>query len=147
VRAYGWRVGAQMVREAPLLGVGYNNFGQLFLAYQLEVPGSPQIFDKPRSPHSSYVGIVAELGLIGAALWIVLLGVAFRNLLLAGRRTTADGAPARFFLVQAVGNVLLLQVLYGWALNSHMNKNFWFILGLSVVLHQLALKRAGSDPD
>ena len=147
VRAYSWRVGLEMFRRDPLFGAGYNNYGTLFLTYQVDLPGSPQIFTDPRSPHSSFIGIASELGLAGILLWVALLGIAFRGLLRAGRALKQAGEYDRYFLVQAIGFMLLLQVLYGWALNTHMNKNFWLILGMAAVLSNLSRASAGEEAE
>lgn len=147
VRAYSWRVGLEMFRRDPLLGAGYNNYGILFLTYQVDYSGSPQIFTDPRSPHSSFIGLASELGLAGILVWAALFGFGFRGLLRAGRALRRVGESDHYHLLQAVGFMLLLQVLYSLALNTHMNKNFWLILGLASVLSNLSrISRAGEAP-
>lgn len=138
VRGYHWRVGLAMFRDSPLVGVGYNNFGTLFLAYQMDVPGAPEIFSTPRSPHSSYVGILSELGLVGISLWLVILFLSVRGIVQAWTLVRKEGDTNKLLLVQAVGMILMLQLLYGWVLNAHMNKIYWFILGLCVVVQRIA---------
>lgn len=137
-RAYSWRVGLEMFKQYTLTGVGFNNYGTLFLAYQVEIPGSPQMFDKPRSPHSSFIGIASELGLFGIALWVSILVIALRFLISAGVALKKQKSYDHFYFVQAAGYMILLQVLYGWALNSHMNKIFWLILGMTAVVKILS---------
>jgi O-antigen ligase len=151
VRGYHWRVGLEMFNDSPILGVGYNNFGTEFLHYQFQVEGSTLLYSTPRSPHSSFVGILADLGLVGLALWLAILAVAVRNLSRAWGSLTRQAATAaqagrelalkRLRLTQALSYMFLLQLFYSWALNSHQNKNFWLVLALTVVVGQLALQQ------
>jgi len=133
-RIYHWKVGYAMFKDSPLLGIGFNSFGQQFLTEQFEVRGMPDIFGSPRSPHSSYIGIVTELGLVGIGIFLLILIITARNLSAASRQLSEDNDHDRYHLVRAVYYVLVLQMLYGWVLNTHLNKNFWMILGLSVTL-------------
>ncbi len=146
-RAFHWRVGVEMLKDSPLLGVGYGNFGVQFLIYQFDVPGTPEVFTNQRSPHSSYVGLLTELGPIGLGLFLFVLGAAYYNLIRAGRRLKAglkdEQDSNHLYLVQALYYVFIIQILYGWALNTHMNKNFWLFLGMSVVLNRLSQKITG----
>jgi O-antigen ligase len=151
-RAFHWKVGLEMLKDSPVFGVGFSNFGEEFLLYQFEVQGTPDIFSNPRSPHSSYVGILTELGLLGIGLYLFMLGATLQNLIHARRQLRFSDEPNNFYLVQAVYYVFIIQILYGWALNTHLNKNFWLFLGLSVVLYRLAMiptpaeEETGTEP-
>ncbi|HZW03979.1 MAG TPA: O-antigen ligase family protein [Anaerolineaceae bacterium] len=138
-RAFHWQVGFEMFKDSPVLGVGSSNFGIQFLSYQFEVPGPPDFFLNPRSAHSSYVGLLTELGPLGLGLFVFILGAALLNLVRArGWLRQGGAAETRLYLVEAFFYALVFQVLYGWALNTHMNKNFWLILAMSVALAALS---------
>jgi O-antigen ligase len=80
-RADIWLVGLQLVREHPLIGVGYRNFQFAFT--QPVIDRTPMAFTsrlllERRGPHNIYLGTAAELGIVGLALllyWFVRLAV------------------------------------------------------------------------
>lgn len=134
-RAYHWRVGMAMLSDSPVLGVGFNNYGVEFISYQFEVPGLTDFYLEPRSAHSSYIALLTELGAVGLALFLFILGAAVHNLVRAGKwLLQRKNAEDHLYLTEAVFYALVFQILYGWALNTHMNKNLWLILGMSVAL-------------
>ena len=143
-RGYHARVGLAIFQDHPLLGAGYENYGHLFLNdYQFRVPGAAEIWGSPRSPHGSYVGFLADLGLVGLALWLTVVAIALRNLAIA-RSILARTKPSReFLLAQAVTYGLLLQVVYGFSANVHLEKLVWLFLGMSVAVRFLADQSAG----
>ncbi|MEJ2240304.1 MAG: O-antigen ligase family protein [Gemmatimonadales bacterium] len=149
-RGYHLRVGLAIFADHPVLGVGYRNYGEHFLRlYQFEVEGSEEFLDTVRSPHSSTVGIMADLGLVGTGLWLWLLSLGLYLSFKAWRmlRRTAHRSDS-FFLVQAVASAYLLQALaYPWYTPNQDQKLFWMILALTVVTYRLShqlLARRGS---
>jgi O-antigen ligase len=138
VRAYHWRIGWTMFKDYPFTGVGFNNYNQRFLEYQFRVPGSNRVYGSERSPHSSYVGLLANVGLIGLALWLVVFAVAIRSTVIAWSLVREQRTSNKYFFVQAVTFSLFLQLFYGWSLNVHENKIFWLILGSTVAMRRLA---------
>lgn len=144
-RGYHMKVGLAIARDHPLLGVGYLNYGWLFLQqYQFTVPGSSKVYENPRSPHSSNIGILADLGIVGETLWLLLLGLAAWGVLRAWRLTRSDGDSRPHALAQAVTYSLMLHVVaYGWYLPNQREKIFWVVLGLSAVVAGLARTRIG----
>lgn len=146
-RAFHLRAGIAMFADHPVLGVGYGNYSDYFLReYQFQVEGSEKLWRHRRSPHSSNIGILADLGLVGLSLWIVLLGVGFFAVFKAWRtmRRVAYRSDG-FLLVQAVTYAYLLQaVAFPWYGESHTEKLFWMILSLGVVADGLARQTATS---
>ena len=145
-RGYHARVGLAIFQDHPLMGAGYDNYGQLFLNdYQFRVPGAAEIWGSPRSPHGSYVGFLANLGLIGLGLWLAVVAIALRNLSFA-RSVLAKTEPRReYLLVQAVTYGLLLQIAYGLFANVHQEKLFWLFLGMCVAVRFLANQSGRQD--
>ena len=141
-RGYHARVGLAIFQDHPLLGAGYENFGQLFLHdYQFRVPGAERIWSSPRSPHSSYVGFLANLGLLGLTLWLAIVAIALRNVAIV-QSILARTRPSRESLfVQALTYSLILQIAYGLSANVHNEKLVWLLLGLSVAVRYLADER------
>jgi len=140
-RGYHLRVGFAIFADHPVLGVGYRNYGEYFRRlYQFEVEGNEQLLDTIRSPHSSTVGIMADLGLVGLGLWVWLLGLGIYASFRAWRtlRRIAHRSDS-FLLVQAVTSAYLLQAIaYPWYTPNQDQKLFWMILALTIVIYRLS---------
>ena len=137
-RGYHILIAFSIFREHPFVGAGYGNYGQLFLRYQHEVPGAGMLYETPRSPHGNYWGYLADLGLAGTGLWMLLLLFAFLNLRGAWKRLSRDRSSHPFVFVRAVTLVFLVQCLYGAYTPMQMEKLFWLVLGLTVAVRHLA---------
>jgi O-antigen ligase len=143
-RVYHLKVGLAIALDYPILGAGYDNYGTLFLdEYQFKVPGAGKIFTSRRSPHSTYLGIAADLGLVGLVVWFSVLFAALRPVLRGWQRkrgleaTWAAGALSR-----AIVYALLLYVLpYAWYMPHHTDKIMWTLLGMSVAMGHLSERR------
>lgn len=72
-----WHHTMSMIAEAPLLGVGLDNWSAYYPRYdQGDVMG---IVVAPRRPHNDFLWIWAELGLVGLGLYIWLLVTVLQN--------------------------------------------------------------------
>lgn len=147
-RGYHIRVGLAILRDRPILGAGYRNYGHFFLRdYQYRVPGSDRIYRSPRSPHSSYVGILADLGVVGLALWLLVtfgagLGAAVRAWSISNRMHLTRTR----FLAQSVFVAFGLHALpYGLYLPNQEEKLFWVLLALTFAVHQLAMSESRTN--
>ncbi|MEL4506335.1 O-antigen ligase family protein [Luteococcus sp. H138] len=91
------------------------------------------------NPHSLYLGVLAELGLVGAALLLVLVGAVVWQLVVAWRTMlrTAPGAPAAEALASLATLVVplaLFATLVAFAVDHYLFKNFaisfwwWLVL-------------------
>ena len=82
MRLFTWKVGLEMAADAPILGVGANNFGIAFnkarIAYFSERPedNSPEIAEwyTVERGHNEFLQILAELGITGLGLFILAFG-------------------------------------------------------------------------
>jgi O-antigen ligase len=144
-RTYHALIGLAMFEDHPILGVGWGNYGhQFYQVYQFEVEGAETLYLGIRSPHGAFVGILADLGLVGTGLWLLLLGGGLLACFVAWRcmRLRAPGSDG-FFLVQAVTYAYLLQaVAYTWSTPTYETKVFWIVLILTAVVEGLARRTA-----
>jgi O-antigen ligase len=71
-----WTVGWRMVEDQPVHGVGAGNFPVSSIHYLLEpgaLPRSDFIVDTPKVAHNVYLGVLAELGIVGLILFLGLV--------------------------------------------------------------------------
>jgi len=139
-----WTVGWRMVEAEPLHGIGAGNF-QLSSVHYLLRPGSiirvDFIVDTPKVAHNIYLQVLAELGVVGLALFLGIIGFSLTCAVRAARRFEADGdlrmaTVARGVLVGLVG--LLAAYFF---VSEQYSKQLWLLLGLAPSL--LAIARAG----
>lgn len=132
-RGFHLMVGLEIFRDHPIIGAGYQNYNPQFLDYQWQLSGAGRIYQSPRSPHSSHMAFLANLGVIGFSLWIGLFLIGFRYVFRAWR-SLEDRGSSEAFMVQAVGIALGLQLIYGLYGEIHQDKIFWVVIGLVLAL-------------
>lgn len=151
LRTYLVLGGIQLVRDRPVLGYGYSQFGPAFVdwlqhqAIPEEVDNWEREFDKRVAagedqlewimPHNTILQIWVEFGLVGFVPFLVFLYCILRDLHVSGRY----GSP-RF---QLLSDCLLAGTL-GWlvcALFGHLAllKMIWILGGLAAALRRVAL--------
>jgi O-antigen ligase len=137
-----WRVGWRMVEANPIVGVGAGNFANTSVHYLLE-PGAilrdDYIVDTPKVAHNMYLEILAELGLVGFALFLAVLGYALYCALAAVRRFVATGdrqmeIVSRALFIALIG--LLVSDFFG---SRQFSKQLWLLMSIAPAL--LAISR------
>lgn len=142
-----WRVAWRMVEARPVLGVGAGNFQQASIHYLLR-PGllerSDLIAETNRVAHNTYLTVVAELGFVGALMFVALIAISLG----CGVRATRFFARqhdrpmemlARSWLIAMVG--LLTADVF---LSAEFSKELWLLLALGPAL--LAVARGWPPP-
>jgi O-antigen ligase len=140
-RGYHIRLGLAVARDNPFLGAGFRNYGYMFRdEYQFLVPGAGRLYRSVRSPHSSHVGILADLGIVGFALWLVLVvGIGLGGAIWAWRSTSARPESRAHLLARGITVAIALQVFaYGWYTNIERSKLLWLLLGLAAAIQFMA---------
>jgi O-antigen ligase len=141
-----WAVGWRMVGANTLQGVGAGNFNTSSIHYLLE-PGvlreNEFVRDKPKEAHNTYLEVVAELGVVGLALFLAIVGFSVLCMFRAARafareRDLSMEIIARAVLVAVVG--LLAADFFG---SREYSKQLWLLLSLGPVLLALARGPAG----
>jgi O-antigen ligase len=124
-----YQVGLEIFKDAPIAGIGLNRFA---LAQREYTPRSVQGIRSVTSPHSSFLAVLAEVGVIGAGALAWLAWAIARMVRAAWRRARDDeqAACAAACLGASVGYLLfsltLTMIPYGPS-----NLAFAFILGLA----------------
>ena len=121
-RAAAW----QMFRTHPVLGVGTGNFGYLYNTYN---PAWAEDFPFAAKAHNQYLEILAETGMLGFAVFLLIV---FRIFVLAGRsfRNSRD----YFWKAGITGTLASLTgiAVQGYSFGFLVHIYTWFLLGLLV---------------
>lgn len=128
-RYEAWRVGFEIFRESPIWGVGYGQFN----AYH------------HLTAHNTYVLVLAELGVVGAFIFSMLMWISIKTPLTALRRYSGhpEARAAEVWSVALIG--AMLSVLSGCAfLSFAYHYVLWIFWGLAGALF-ICIKR--HDPD
>lgn len=139
-----WR----MFLDHPLAGVGAGNYTVHFESYADEVGGMARDYEEPDErhyPHSLYLEIAAETGLVGLVAFggVIAAGVvSLRRAREAFRRAGDERTAA---LVQGFAIALFGYLVSSLFLHGHYQRYLWLLLGFASALDALASARAPSD--
>jgi O-antigen ligase len=119
-------------------GVGAGNFQHASREYLLQ-PGALTrtdqiLLDAPKIAHNTYLGVLSELGLVGLALFLTLVGFSLRSSLRAARNFSIRGdlggeALARGFAIALVGTLAA-----DFFISQELKKELWLLLGFGPAL-------------
>jgi O-antigen ligase len=139
-----WQVGWRMVEDEPLRGIGVGNFAGSAIDYVQE-PGlltrTDQVIDDPKVAHNIYLHILAELGVIGLALFGAILGFCVGCAYRAAVRFRAVGDRAMEAISRAVLIAMLAILVSDFFASEQFSKLLWILLGLGPALEALARRR------
>jgi putative inorganic carbon (HCO3(-)) transporter len=131
-------VGSVIVREHPLIGVGLGGFPLVYYEYLAQAAGISWqhalavAHTLEKAPHNIYLGVTAELGIVGLGLLVAAVAVHLRAALRAWRRLEAAHHPAAA-LVLAGAMALLAMAVQGAFFDVEHRKSFWLALGLAAI--------------
>jgi O-antigen ligase len=128
------RGGLDLARDKPLLGWGSGSFQH---EYRRQGHGSGR--DATSASHTIPVTIAAEQGLVGLAVYVLLLLLAFRRLL-----TGARGSPVRAALAAGLAALVLHTWLYASFLEDPVT---WTLLALGTALMVTRGAPAPAEPE
>jgi putative inorganic carbon (HCO3(-)) transporter len=137
-RLHFWTVAVDMVNANPLFGVGFNGYNPSYNEYDF----SDGRYGRNRSVHSTFFGVLAELGYPGAIIFALVLVSAFRSCSLVRKRAAQDpmlSGSGKSAL--ALETSLVAFVVSGIFLPSQYSEMFWHMIGLTVALNRLAMQR------
>lgn len=134
------RVAWRMFLEHPLLGVGAGNYDVRFEEIAESVGSSARLYDEPGSrdlPHSLYLEIAAETGVIGLLLFGGIGLVSLLRLYRSSRRSLAAGDVQVGFVQIALLLGLCGYLVAALFLHGEFQRYLWIILGLAVASERL----------
>ncbi|HEY5294079.1 MAG TPA: O-antigen ligase family protein [Gaiellaceae bacterium] len=142
-----WGVALKAFGAHPLAGVGAGNFSVVEPAYAAATNTNltkPYLeLDLGEVVHNTYLHLLAELGVVGLALFAVLVLTALVLCLRACRTFARNGEPeletlSRGLLVGAIGMLVAFAFL-----TAQYEKQLWIVLALLLVTHVVSSNRSG----
>jgi O-antigen ligase len=144
-----WTVGWRMVEANPVRGVGSGNFPVSSVHYLLE-PGTilrdEFIVDTPKVAHNTYLGILAELGVVGLALFGLLVAFSLTSGLRAARAFERSGDREMELLARALVIALAGLLAACFFISEPFSKQLWLLLALGPALWALARRPPAEGP-
>jgi O-antigen ligase len=140
-----WQVAWRMAQDNPALGVGAGNFQATSIHYVLE-PGATRrsdlIIDNPLVVHNTYLETLVELGVVGATLFLGLIGLCVSAVIKAigAFKRLGNGhmeGMARGLLV-AMGGILVADFF----ISEQFSKALWLLLALGPAMLVVARRQA-----
>jgi probable O-glycosylation ligase (exosortase A-associated) len=133
-RLHFWAVAVKMANTHPLLGVGHNAYNAAYDTFDL----SQGEYGSGRSVHSSWFGVLAELGYVGMVLYAAILWGAFRRCQRVRRQAARGLVPVELEKsAMALEGALTVFVVGGSFVPFQYNEMLWHVIGLTIVLARL----------
>ncbi len=133
-----------MFVDHPVAGVGGGNYPELYPEY-IRATGSP-VPDEERTPHSFYLEVVAEHGIIGFLAWSGILLITWERLRAASRlfRTAGNQHMAELAVALRIGflGYLATAVFYHGAYPQFL----WLQVGMALALAAIARRSSAALP-
>jgi probable O-glycosylation ligase (exosortase A-associated) len=133
-RLHFWAVARDMAKANPILGVGYMGYNLSYDNYDF----SNGQYGRKRSVHSSYFGVLAELGYPGATLFGLIFFYAFCSCHRVRRLASmnAELSEGRKFAT-ALEASLVAFLVGSIFLPSQYNEMFWHYIGITLALEKI----------
>jgi probable O-glycosylation ligase (exosortase A-associated) len=137
-RIHFWKVAAEMVRQHPFLGVGFNAYNAVYDDYDF----SYGQYGHRRSVHSVWFSVISEMGIPGFTLLVLLMGVSLRGCRRA-RRLARERPDCQTLAIYANAvEAALLVVCVGGTFVTFNNEMLWHFMAFGVIVDRLATERA-----
>ena len=144
-----WRVALDVFHDHPLAGVGAGNFEAVESHFVLR-PGAisriQYLVDVPHLVHNTYLQLLAETGVIGLLLYLLVILGSLRATWSAVKRFEASGRPELADLARAVlmGTVAMLVALF--FISDGNDVRLWVLLAMGPALLTLAGRTRARGP-
>jgi probable O-glycosylation ligase (exosortase A-associated) len=142
-RLHFWQVAMAMANDHPLLGVGHFGFQPAYNLYDFSLG----LYGRNRAVHSSWFGILAELGYPAFFLLLILLATSFLSCEKIARRALRGEIPPEFRnYALAIQTGLAVFCVGGSFLSFHYREIVWHFFGISIAMQSIADAIAAKGP-
>lgn len=121
-----------MFTQHPLTGVGLNNFPTLYQDYTKSIGLAPSA--SQRSPHNLYLEVAAETGIIGLAVFLLMVGLAFRSILSARKKFQEARMDDYANMVTGFAIAFLGYMLAAIFVHAAYPRYFYLLIGIAFAL-------------
>lgn len=121
-----------MLMEHPFTGVGLNNFTTLYQEYAKSLGLAPSA--QARSPHNLYLEVAAETGVIGLIVFLLMVGLAFRGIIIARKAFQEAGMDDYANMVTGFGIGFGGYMLGALFAHAAYPRYFYLLLGIAYAL-------------
>jgi O-antigen ligase len=121
-----------MIMDRPLLGVGLSNFSYRYQEYSKSLGLAPSA--RNRSPHNLYLEVAAETGIVGLAVFLGMLALAFRSILHSRRRFQEAGMDDYANLVTGFAIAFSGYLLAALFVHASYPRYFYLLIGIAFSL-------------
>jgi putative inorganic carbon (hco3(-)) transporter len=132
-----WKVGLRMVHGAPIQGIGAGNFPIVSIHY-LIAPGAllrdDFIVQTPKVAHNTYLEVLAELGLVGLTLFLIVIFFAIGCAVRAARYAARLKDREIDILARALVVALASLLAANFFISREYSKQLWLLLALGPVI-------------
>lgn len=143
-----WQVGWRMVEANPGQGVGAGNFNVSSIHYLLVEPGaidrSDFIVDQPAVAHNVYLEILAELGIPGLALFLIIVVSSLAAVLRAARIFERCGEGGLGLIARGVAVAFTSMLVADFFLAAEHSKLLWLLISLGPAFLAVARRLEGA---
>ncbi len=137
-----WKIGLRMVRANPVIGVGSGNYTIAEPHYLLTQPGvitrGDLIVTTPFPAHNIYLHILAEMGIIGLALFLLILWLSIRSAVKAVGVFRDTGQRSLEILGRSLVVALAGILVADFFVSDQYSKQLWVLLALGPALLAIA---------
>lgn len=131
-RSTYWKHGLEIMRDSPILGIGYSNWARYHAAN----------YGTPALPHNIFIEAGAELGYTGLVVFLALMISTFfinRNTRRLAKRRP-DGGRFAFFMAHGLDGAMVGFIVSGFFVTVLYYPYFWISLAMTVALNNAAQK-------
>jgi O-antigen ligase len=143
-----WTVGARMVEDRPLLGVGAGNFNIASIHYLLE-PGTITqdefIISQPKVAHNTLLEVIAEIGIPGLVLFLGIVGASLLGMLRAARIYERVDDLNMEVMMRALFVATVGYLVAGLFISANYSKMLWLLIALGPAAQAVAGRRRRSS--
>ncbi len=126
----------QMFVEHPIIGVGVGNYPAYYQSYSRQIGLDPRT--ENREPHNLFLEVAAETGIIGLAVFLLILYYSFRGIRQAWLAFRRTGLKDYASLVAVFGIGMLGYLTAALFIHGAYPRYFWLLVGLALALPQVA---------
>jgi putative inorganic carbon (hco3(-)) transporter len=131
-----YAVGLLMFADNPVIGVGYKNYPSYYLEYSPRVGIDPR--RQERAPHSLYIEILAEQGMIGMIIFSLVLGYAFRAAIRSSRLFVVMNQPDYAGMASAIIVGMIGYLTFAVFIHGAFPRPFWVLVAIMFGLYNAA---------